>query len=246
MDLVHITSVGWARRIISGGKIEVRRCEVFAKELVYAFFARPAYRFRDGDAKSHQISRFPFAFVFSPTNLPAPYHVYPFDTGAFAAGVYGGTSDPTIYLEDYELNPTVEAALLHVAWAFGNKTSYLEGRLAPGLADSLPDWRSVGRGWIDIASLAATGRDRPDERASAIELAYSEAIDLRQGHVKLAIFPQQLLEDPRGNNTDLRSQITTLGFSMKTYDWRPNEMPDYFMEEITRIVRKHLEDSRQL
>lgn len=245
-DLVHVTAVGWGRRIVSSGRIETRRCPAFDRELLYAFLARPAYRFRDGDMKTAQMSRFPFVFVISPGTLPPPYHVYPFDTGACVAGVYGDVPDPTIYLEDYELTPTIEAALQHVAWAFGSKSAYFEGTLRSGLADSLPEWRCVGRSWIDIANLAATGRDKPDARASAIELAYSQSIDLKQGHVRLAIFPQQLLEDARGDNTEFLNDIKKLGVPTKTYDWRANETPDSFMDEITRIVRDHLEDSGQL
>ena len=245
-NLVHVTAVGWGRRIISNGRIETRRCPAFNRDLLYAFLARPSYRFRDGDTKSSQMSRFPFVFVISSEALPPPYHVYPFDTGACMAGVYGDVPDPTIYLEDYELTPTIDGALQHVAWAFGSKEAYFDGTLRPGLADSLPEWRSVGRSWIDIANLAATGRDKPDARASAIELAYSQSIDLKQGHVRLAIFPQQLLEDPRGDNTEFINAMTKLGILTKTYDWRANETPDSFMDEITRIVRQQLVESGQL
>lgn len=210
LDLVHVTSVGWGRRIVTAAKIETRHCAVFNCKLTYAFVARPAYRFQDGDAKHHQMSRFPFVFVISPKALPPPYHVYPFDTGACVAGVYGGVPDPTVYLEEYELTPTIEAALHHIAWAFGTKPAYFEGTLIASLAETFPVWRSVGRGWIDIASLAATGADRPDARASAIEVAYDQSIDLKQGHVRLAIFPQQLLEDARGDNTEFLAEIIKL------------------------------------
>jgi hypothetical protein len=246
LDLVHVTSVGWGRRIVAAGRIETRPCSVFNKRLVYAFVARPAYRFKDGDSKHHQMSRFPFVFAISPRALPTPFHVYPFDTGACLAGIYGEVADPTIYLEEYELTPCIEAALDHIAWAFGTKTAYFEGTLISGLAETFPAWRTAGRGWIDIANLVGTGRDQPDARASAIEVAYDQSIDLGQGHVTLAIFPQQLLEDARGDNTEFLTDIRKLGFSTKAYDWRPNETPDSFMDEIAGIVRRHLEESGQL
>lgn len=245
-DLVHVTSVGWGRRIVATSRIETRRCPVFERDLIYIFMARPAYRFRDGDAKSAQISRFPFVFVISPQALGDPFHVYPFDTGAYVADVYGTTIDPTLYLDDYELTPSIEATLQHITWAFGSKTAYFEGALRVDLADSLPFWRSVGRGWIDIANLAATGRDRPDARASAIEIAYARSIDLRQGHVRLLVFPQQFIEDARGQNADFLAELGKLGLAYKTYDWRPNETPDSFTDEITRIVRRHFDDTGQL
>jgi hypothetical protein len=68
------------------------------------FLARPAYRLRNCTAKSDQINRFPCAFVIRPDKLGAPFHVYPFDTGAGVSGCYGDTVDPHVYLEDYEQN----------------------------------------------------------------------------------------------------------------------------------------------
>jgi hypothetical protein len=209
------------------------------------FLARPAYRFRNGDAKSDQITRFPCAFVFKPGKLGPPFHIYPFDTGAGVSGCYGDTVDPHVYLEDYELDPTLPATQRHIAWAFNGNRQYFEGDLIPGLKQALHEWQSVGRGWLTIAGLAATGSNRPDKRASAIEVAYSKNLPLK-GHARLAIFPQQLLEDDRGKNSTFIEDLTTHDLPWETYDWRPNETPDFFMDEITRIVRRSLQDLGQL
>jgi hypothetical protein len=40
-----------------------RKLQSFKRELVYLFVARPAFRLRNGDAKSDQINRFPCVFV---------------------------------------------------------------------------------------------------------------------------------------------------------------------------------------
>ena len=80
LDLVHVTSVGAGREIVSQGQIETRHCAVFERDLVYMFLARPAYRLRNGAAKSDQINRFPCAFIIRPEKLGAPFHIYPFDT----------------------------------------------------------------------------------------------------------------------------------------------------------------------
>src|SRR6516164_5591002 len=66
LDLVHITSVGAGREIVNLGRIEARPCVVFKRDLVYMFLARPAYRLRNGDAKSDPINHFPCAFVIRP------------------------------------------------------------------------------------------------------------------------------------------------------------------------------------
>jgi hypothetical protein len=153
---------------------------VFKRDLVYMFLARPAYRLRSGDAKSDQINRFPCVFVFRPERLGPPYHIYPFDTGARASGCYGDTVDPHVYLEDCELDQDLPAAQRHIAWAFGGNRQYFEGDLIPGLMQGLHAWQSVGLGWLAIAGLAATGSNRPDKRASAIEIAYSKHLKAGQ------------------------------------------------------------------
>jgi hypothetical protein len=166
---------------------------------------------RNGDAKSDQINRFPCAFVIRPDKLETPFHIYPFDTGAGVSGYYGDTVDPYVNLEDYELEPNLAATQRHIAWAFGGNCQYFEGDLIPGLAQSLHEWQSVGRGWLAIAGLAATGSNRPDKRASAIEVAYAKNLPLK-GYVRLVIFPQQLIEDDRGKNSELVEQLTKYGY----------------------------------
>lgn len=239
-DLVHVTTVGWGRRIIASGIIERRRCSVFEKELVYFFLARPAYRFGKGDEKNDQLNFFPFAIVLSPDTLPAPYHVYPFDTGAFMAGFYDEVVDPSIYLDDYELDPDFEAASRHLEWAFGDVPEYFDARIKPALANSIPLWRATAQSWVHIAGLSSVGRDRPDRRASAVELAFAQSIDLRQGHGRYLIFPEQLLEDPHGRNTAFFDMINNLKIEYETYDWRPNETPDSYAESIAAVIRRNL------
>jgi len=239
-DLVHVTKVGWGRRIIDRGALERRQCSVFEKELVYFFLARPAYRFGAGDEKNDQLNFFPFAIVLSPVALPAPYHVYPFDTGAYMAGFYDEVVDPSIYIEDYELGPDLSAADRHLEWAFENVANYFDARIRPALASSIPQWRAVAQTWIRIAGLASVGREKPDRRASAIEVAYSQSIDLRQGHGRLLVFPEQLLEDPLGRNTAFLDMLRVLNIDFETYDWRPNETPDSYADTIADVIRRSL------
>lgn len=239
--LVHVTSVGWGRRIVDSGFLAAQPCGVFNEELVYTFLARPAYRFKRGGEKTEQINLFPFAIVLSPEALPSPYHVYPFDTGAYVAGIYDKVLDPSLYLEDYELEPSLASALRHLEWAFDTINYYFDAKIKTGLAETLPEWRSVGRRWIAIASLASKGRHRLDDRASAIEIAFTQSINLRQGHAKLLVFPQQLLEDPRGTNTEFKERLRNLNIPFATYEWRPNEAPDSYADEIADVVRQHIQ-----
>jgi hypothetical protein len=220
---------------VHGKKLEARPCKVFGKPLVYFFALRPAFRLRGGDEKSHQINRFPFVFVLSPSALTTPYHVYPFDTGAAAMGLFDERADPTIPLEDYELQANHAGVAAHIGWAFGTLENYLDGDLQKDVLKGIPAFEAVTTGYVDIARMASTGSNLPDKRASAIEVASSHNIDLKN-NVEFAIIPKQYLEDVSAND-DFISRLSALGIEYETYDWQPNSVPDHFELEITRIAK---------
>lgn len=245
LELVHVTAVGAAREIVQSGQINTQRCKVFGAELVYFFLARPAYRMKEGNRKSDQINRFPFVLIVSPNNLGPPHHVYPFDTGGAVAGVFGERVDPYVCLEDYELDPDLEAAAKHIDWAFGTPQAYFEGDLRVEIGDTLNPWEDVARGFLTIAKLATSGHNQPDKRASAIEIAYSNNIPL-VGNAQFAIIPKQYLEYGSNKNNEFIDRLLKLGIPWDIYDWRPNETPDFYLDEITRIARNYFQRSGQL
>lgn len=244
LDLVHVTAVGAAREIVHTGQIEMRGCRVFGKDLVYFFVARPCYRQNQGNQKSEQINRFPFVFVVSPENLNPPYHVYPFDTGGATEGLFDDFADPYVFLEDYELDPNLVAAARHIQWAFGGPEKYFDGDLRVGLANAIENWKAVALGFLRIAGLAASSHNRPDKRASAIEVAYNCNIPLN-GNAKFAVIPKQYLENGSATNKAFIERLTALGIDWDTYEWQPNTPPDFYSDEINRKVRQYLKRTNQ-
>lgn len=234
--LIHVASVGTGREIIESGKLETRRCAIFKDtELVYFFALRPAYRLKDGSEKSDKLNYFPCVFVVSPDNLREPFHVYPFDTGGAIAGVFDNKADRTIPLDDYELDPTLDAAGRHIRWAFGDVESYLRGDIRSDLLNDVPRHDTVTWGFADIAELASSQRNDADYRASAVEIAYDRHISLKD-NVRLIVIPKQYIEDPKGENKAFLEKLIELNISWKTYDWQPNRAPDDFLHEISDIV----------
>jgi hypothetical protein len=245
LDLMHVTVVGRGTEIVRARQIDMQPCKVFGRNLVYTFIARPAYKVVNNEEKSDEINRFPFVFVISPRKLGKPFHIYPFDTGAGVSGIYGDMVDPYVMLEDYQLEPDLTAAQRHIAWAFGTNQAYFDGELTAGLRDTLPHFNTVAPACLKIAELGSASSNRPDRRASAIEVAYQRHVPLKE-HVRLVIVPQPLVEDQGKQNTLLTKDLDKLGIPWKTYDWRPNETPASFMDEITRLVRHFLERRRQI
>ncbi|HEX8443933.1 MAG TPA: hypothetical protein VF631_09835 [Allosphingosinicella sp.] len=245
LPLVHVTATGWAREIVETKQLDSRPCRIFGRRLVYFFVLRPAYRSRDGDAKSHQINRFPFVFLFRPEAVPDPFHVYPFDTGGAADGIFSEEADEFVFLEDFELEPSHEAAVGHIAWAFGSLEEYFDGNLRHDLMEGVPIHETVTRGFHDIARLARIGSNQPDKRASAVEVAASHNVPL-SGNVLLAVVPRQYLEDDGSENTSFLAQLRGLGIPWRTYEWQPNTAPNEFQDEISRIVRRFYQEEKIL
>ncbi len=241
IPLVHVTAVGIAREILGSRQLETRRCDVFNHQLLYFFALKPAYGLKDGDEKSHQINRFPFAFVVRPEAVETPFHVYPFDTGAAAKGIFAA-ADPYIFLDDYELLPEHSAIAGHIAWAFGCSQAYYDGDLRLEIAQGVPDFETSTRGYLDVARMSASGSNQPDARASAIEVACNHHVRLK-GNVLLAVIPLQYLEGESGQepNQDFLAKLKAEDIPYKTYDWKANLTPNSFRAEITKIIRAFYE-----
>jgi hypothetical protein len=242
LPLIHITLTGFAREIIAAGQLEPRPCSALQQDLLYFFALRPAYGKKTDDAKSDQIGRFPAILIIDPANLGPPHHVYPFDTGGALDGVFGDTPNPTVFLEDYELAPTLAAAAEQIAWAFGTRRAYFRGNVLDYLPEHLPQFDEVARSFISIARLASSIHKAPDRRASSIEIAYRRIVRLKE-HCPLIVLPKQYLEDGSHNNVMFIDRIRQQNIAVRTYDWQPNYCPIDYRDMLSRIVEDYLDDA---
>jgi hypothetical protein len=238
--LTHVTMAGWADEILRSKKIETRECKALRKKLAYFFALKPAYGQKTDLDKSDQVSRFPAVFIIDPLNLVPPYHVYPFDTGGALAGTFGDCPDPTVFLEDYELSPNLEAAEGHISWAFGSRAAYFDGELKSELPSTLQSFDKVGRSYVAIARLDSTRVNAPDGRSCAIEVAYSSDVPLLN-NCRAIVLPKQHIEDEDGSCSEVLELIHASGIEELYYDWQPNEYPRYYADQITNIVRDFLQ-----
>ena len=238
--LVHVTSVGAVREIIRAGQIETRYCKLFEDGLVYFFALRPAYKLKTSEKKQSIIDFFPSVMLVNSERMGSPFHVYPFDTGGAIGGAFDDGASEHVYLEDYELENSFQAASDHISWAFETRTNYYDGKLKPGFADQFPSWDVGPLTFARIAGLASVGSNRPDRRASAIELAFNAHVQL--DWIRLVILPKQFMEHPSGDNTEMITKLATARVEWKPYEWQSNRTPADFHSEINEIVREHLEE----
>lgn len=233
--IVHVTTVGNGREILDQDTIEARYCRHFNKNLTYFFVNRPGYRMRESDGKSDQINRFPFVFVIPFQDHPAPHHVYPFDTGAAMEKLFEEKADPYVFLDDYELGSSIANINGYIRWAFGSRQDYFTGRLRRDLDETFAPWDSIEKSTLDIARLASPTHNRPDKRASAIEVAYSANFSISNCGAKI-ILPKQMLEWGKNSNTQMVDQLASLSLEWFCYDWTPNSRPAEFFERISQII----------
>lgn len=236
LALVHVTAAWPAKEILRVGKLVTKHCRVFKKQLIYFFILRPSYRNKIGNEESHQVTRFPMAFVFDHSAVPNPYQVYPFDTGGAVDGAFNGQADPYIPLEDYALLPNYENVGKFISSFFGNSENYFRGSLRPDLANDLPIYASVAISYADIARMGVDGSNEHDTRASSIEVAASHNVEL-MGKVRLIVAPKQYID---GNKpvSDLLNDLKANGTRVKVYDWQANRKPNEYQSDIFRIVEE--------
>lgn len=236
LPLVHVTPAGKARDIIKTSKIIAQPCEVFDIELIYFFVLRPAYASKFGEQRTHFLNYFPVAFVMKPEAVPRPYHVYPFDTGGGAKGAFRAHADRFIPLDDYALEPSHAAAARFIEWAFGTLERYYDGRVRPELDKNIHPDESVAVGYRSISKMGIVGSLDHDTRASTVEVASRENVDVPD-HLRLIILPKQMIE----RDTEFKVGIDKLkanGTTIEVYDWQPNRAPSEFQRDIMRISRE--------
>lgn len=144
-------------------------------------------------------------------------------------------------MEDFELDTSHDAASGHIAWAFGTLEDYFDGNLRNDLVASVPAHETVTLSYHAIAGMARSGSNQPDKRASAIEVATSHNVPLKD-NVLLAVIPRQYLDDDGNQNTAFINQLKALRISWRTYEWQPNMVPNELQEEISRIVRRFFQE----
>jgi hypothetical protein len=167
-------------------------CPVFKEELLYLFYGRPCYRMHANVEPNSLSAFFLISIVFEPTSLSAPHRVFPFDSGAFANGLYASSLHPKIQALDFELHPSLQAAAQAVGTLFGSNKRYFSGKAKE---DVVFGGRDVEvQSFLSI--IRAPGRTAMDDRRSTIEIQLSQSIDIRKTSIAAVILPEELLDDP--------------------------------------------------
>lgn len=197
LPLVHSTLCDSLGYIAETGALLPRDCPVFNEPLVYLFYGRPAYRSKLGQTPDTEIKFCPVCFVLKPNRIQSNLRrVFPFDSGAAKNNLFA----PLI--KDYEadvfgLTPSLEAIRRFTNVFFESNGKYFLG--APRSHLVLPPDQATAAQYYQLVE--ATGTAPFDDRRSAIELQYQDAILLKDT-LWAVILPLDFLEQ-----SALRSRI---------------------------------------
>ena len=187
----HTTDAFALRAIVETGSFRLALCPVFSEELLYFFYGRPAYRFKD-QAALNLTCKAPVVILLAPELLYQGKRMFPFDTGAFSEKRYAAYIHDSMQMSDFELECPSDAPQRHVTSFFGSNIDYLRVRArAP----------AVGcMGEFEAESMTALLTDRnisaADDRRTALELQSNEVIPFTHPIVRGLIIPDELLKAP--------------------------------------------------
>lgn len=177
--------------MIEHGTIKPQPCTVFKEDLIYAFYGRPAYRSRH-EGSIGLAARAPVIMVLKPELIARGTRLYPFDTGAYAAGRYRRWLHSNAAVDDFGLPATSEAARKHVSAFFQSNKNYLTVH---------PTMPSVAyHGEFEVEQLAHILFDldavEADTRRIAMELQVDTPLPLDQTIIDALVLPSELQDAP--------------------------------------------------
>ena len=221
--LLHSARARSFLKILSSLKIDPEPCDVFVRDsLSYFFIGRPAYKFCECPSSDYWLM--PIVFILETPNI-FPKRIFPFDSGAFAQGLFGTTHDD-FSLDDYlvtsdNLNPVRKI----IDVFFGDNDQYLSFK--PKAVDQLTmEFNLKSTDFIikSLAALYAKGTTNDfDDRVGCIEIQYDQPIEINS-ILKGIVLP----EDWILQSTEIEDALQSLGCLVETYPVYPISRSNYY------------------
>lgn len=193
MPLVHVCDCFTFRKIFTSGTIAPTHCDVFKQDLAYYFYGRPSYRVAGVDITSNSMSMFPTCFIIDSNFVPSISNAYPFDTGAFEAGIFSRYVHPKANVADYKLLNDFEFLNKFVGYFYENNSEYYDGNVninkskIPTMAFELHTL---------LQMITSESSEKFDDRCHTIEIQTDQSVDIRGGGVKAMVLPSAMANDP--------------------------------------------------
>lgn len=193
LPLVHTTRSYNLRAILDEGCINPQPCDVFTEEsLTYFFVGRPAYKYK-AENSTAEAWELPCCFVFESDAIGDIKRIFPFDSGAFAAGLYPSYIN-NLPLSEFEVQDPAGPSKL-IGSFFASPDHYFNMR--PKSRDAFEQEYSLGpfdAELIATSRLAAEATTTSfDDRRFTIEVQTESATQLIESGLIAVILPESYL-----------------------------------------------------
>jgi hypothetical protein len=231
LPLTHVTDAYSLRSIATTGSLDPEKCPNFREPLLYMFYGRPAYRKNMTVRPSRNTAYAPVCLVVQPDNVVAK-RVFPFDTGAFDAGMMEELFHSKMRAVDFGLEADLVSARRLVRLYFGDNRRYFHNR--PGPTPSMGTFDFEAKCYDELIRKAAEGDI--DERLSTIEIQSDDAVDLAKQVLAIAV-PETFLEE-----TSLMKRLEELDIEPLPYmymdGWRPLDCTSGIYTAVREFYRR--------
>lgn len=207
LPLVHTTKCKVFEDYIAPSNCLVpRNCDCFKENLLYFFYGRPAYRVNCDKTLPMMPEQRPVCIIMKPDFALPVKRIFPFDSGAWYAGLYDGYFNPA-GINDYDLGNDLVLTSAVVSAFFSNNKNYVQGNVLDGLAIDATE-TDVEAYYNLIRNFASAKKtvSISDDRRYSIEVQTSSEVCLKNssggngktvltGEVLAVAGPASLLDD---------------------------------------------------
>jgi len=208
LPLTHKQDWFTAKTTLKEGKLKPTPCDVFeGEDLIYYFYGKPSYFIAQNVGSRGDSVYFPVCFIIDIEKVKID-KVFPFDSGAFANGMYDGFIHSGMDINDFSVKPTIEQIAGLVKNFFINNDNYYRSK-PKCCSDDYEDNDEV-KAYVNIIN--NIGQEKFDERSSAIEIISKSENILKESLVAI-ILPADLAV----SNKNVK-EMADRGVEMITYD----------------------------
>ena len=235
MPLVHMCDCYTFRQIFTSKKILPTECKVFKKDLAYYFYGRPSYRLSNASQTSNSMSMFPICFIIDSKQLNTIDNAYPFDTGAFEAGLFSSYCHSKSLVSDFKFLQEYDFINKFVGYFYGSNKNYYDGVTTinkssiPTMAFELQYLHQL----INSANL-----EDFDDRCQTLEIQTTKEVDITAGGVRAMVLPATLVSDPAISSFLMDNDIHPITYSSTRCT--PSSLTSIIITE----VRKYYENEK--
>ncbi len=227
MPLIHSTKIFYGRNILRDGVLKLRTCPVFKEDLLYFYYAKPAYKKPDSKSTT-DTADLPVVFIFEPN--VTPHKIFPFDTGAFNAKMFESIIDDKYDIHKFAMPADISKLGKYINAVFKNNKSYFLGE--HNLSSKI---KNTGNDYLEVflQLVLKTGQSKFDERNHTVEIQTKNEL-LLKGNLIAIIASNKHLDENKGELTKIAKSLNA---DILPYDAIGGLKEDQYAAEIYKLVK---------